>query len=224
MATAKKTHDSLASALAAAQGEMNDARLGGSGNFGHYADLPSLRAACVPVLSSHGIAVVQIVTGDGHTVSVTTRLLWGSETLDCGPLVIPVTGARGNLCHAIGSAVTYGRRYTLGGCVMLAASEDDEGEALAGTRSEPFRRPSATRTEKFDSGRAREIMTKEIGCETKDHAEAVIRFATDCRLGAADIDTEGGAILAALRAGLADGGGDWAGYLSSAVKAWKAQA
>ena len=42
-------HDSLASALAAAQGEMNDARLGGSGNFGHYADLPSLRAACVPV-------------------------------------------------------------------------------------------------------------------------------------------------------------------------------
>jgi len=219
MPAAKKTHDSLASALAAAQGEMNDARLGGSGNFGHYADLPSLRAACVPVLSSHGIAVVQIVTGDGSTVSVTTRLLWGSETLDCGPLVIPVTGARGNLCHAIGSAVTYGRRYTLGGCVMLAASEDDEGEALAGTVT-PAHRPA--RMDK--AGQAKAIMREEIGCKTKEHAEAVIRFATDCRLGVADLDTEGEEILAGLRAGFADGRNSWAGYLKSAVSAWEEQA
>ncbi len=219
MATAKKTHDSLASALAAAQGEMNDARLGGSGNFGHYADLPSLRAACVPVLSSHGIAVVQIVTGDGHTVSVTTRLLWGSETLDCGPLVIPVTGARGNLCHAIGSAVTYGRRYTLGGCVMLAASEDDEGEALAGTVI-PVRRSA-----RMDhAGQARSILSGDIGCKTSEDAEAAIRFATDYRFGAADLDTEGDAILTALHSLRDTCGGDWTGYLKSAVKAWEEQA
>lgn len=221
MPTPKKTHDSLASALAAAQGEMNDARLGGSGNFGPYSDLPSLRAACVPVLSSHGIAVVQIVTGDGSTVSVTTRLLWGSETLDCGPLVIPVTGARGNLCHAIGSAVTYGRRYTLGGCVMLAASEDDEGEALAGTVT-PARRSEPSRID--HAGQARAILSGDIGCKSADEAEAAIRFATDCRLGAADLDTEGEEILAALKQLAQDGGGNWTGYLNSAVKAWKAQA
>ncbi len=216
---AKKPHDSLASALAAAQGEMIDARLGGKGNFGHYADLPSLRAACVPVLSSHGIAVAQIVTGDGSTVSVTTRLLWGSETLDCGPLVIPVTGARGNLCHAIGSAVTYGRRYTLGGCVMLAASEDDEGEALAGTVA-PSRRPA--RMDK--AGQARAILSGDIGCKSAGDAEAAIRFATDCRLGAADLNTEGDTILTALHSLRDTCGGDWTGFLNSAVKAWEAQA
>ena len=220
MATPKKTHDSLASALAAAQGEMNDARKGGKGNFGHYADLPSLRAACVPHLSNHGIAVIQIVTGDGHTVSVTTRLLWGSETLDSGPLVIPVTGAKGNLCHAIGAAVTYGRRYTLGGCVMLAASEDDEGESLA----EPVAPRRAAQPRLGRAGQAESIMRDEIGCKTQEHAEAVIRFATGCRLGVADLDTEGEEILAGLRAGLADGGGTWTGYLNSAVRAWKAQA
>jgi len=221
MPTPKKTHDSLAAALAAAQGEMNDARLGGKGNFGHYADLPSLRAACVPALSNHGIAVIQIVTGDGNTVSVTTRLLWGSETLDCGPLVIPVTGARGDLCHAIGSAVTYGRRYTLGGCVMLAASEDDEGEALAGTVT-PARRPAPSRID--HAGQARSILSGDIGCKSADEAEAAIRFATDCRRGAADLDTEGEEILTALKQIAQDGGGNWTGYLNSAVKAWKAQA
>ena len=219
MATAKKTHDSLASALAAAQGEMTDARLGGKGNFGHYADLPSLRAACVPVLSSHGIAVVQIVTGDGSTVSVTTRLLWGSETLDCGPLVIPVTGARGNLCHAIGSAVTYGRRYTLGGCVMLAASEDDEGEALAGTVT-PAHRPARMDT----AGKARAILSKEIGCGSANDAEAAIRYSTSGKLGAADLNSEGDEILAALESLRDTCGGDWTGYLKSAVAAWEQQA
>jgi len=202
-------HDSLASALAAAQGEMNDARLGASGNFGHYADLPSLRAACVPVLSSHGIAVVQIVAGDGHTVSVTTRLLWGSETLDCGPLVIPVTGARGNLCHAIGSAVTYGRRYTLGGCVMLAASEDDEGEALAGTTAS-----------RGGEAQVKSILRHEVKCETKEDAEAAIRFATEGRMGLEDLPAHHDIVADRLARAREEGGGSWSGYLSSARQYW----
>jgi hypothetical protein len=161
------------------------------------------------------------VTGDGNTVSVTTRLLWGSETLDCGPLVIPVTGARGNLCHAIGSAVTYGRRYTLGGCVMLAASEDDEGEALAGTVT-PARRPAPSRMD--TAGKARAILSGGIGCKSSDDAEAAIRYSTSGKFGAADLNSEGDEILAALESLRDTCGGDWTGYLNSAVAAWEEQA
>ena len=52
----------------------------------------------------------------------------------------------------------------------------------------------------------------------------MIRFATGCRLGVASLDTEGEEILAALKQAAKDGGGDWTGYLKSAVEAWEEQA
>jgi hypothetical protein len=72
--------------------------------------------------------------------------------------------------------------------------------------------------------RARAILREGIKCKTKEDAEAAIRFATDFRLGAADLDTEGDEILSALHSLRDDCGGDWTGYLNSAVKAWEEQA
>jgi len=165
MPAKKTTHETLASALAAAQGDMSNASKNAKNPHfrSTYADLASLRDAVIPVLAGHGIALVQLCDGDGQTVSVTTRLLFGAEQMDCGKLTIPITGAR-NPAQAAGSAITYARRYQLGAVAGVAATEDDDGNSLDGTRAAPFRRPSATRAEKFHSGRAREIMTTEIGC------------------------------------------------------------
>lgn len=216
---AKKTHETLASALAAAQGDMSNASKNAKNPHfkSTYADLASLRDAVIPVLAAHGIACIQLCDGDGQSVSVTTRLLFGAESMDCGRLTIPIGGAR-NPAQAVGAAITYARRYQLGAVAGVAA-EDDDGNSLDGTRAAP---PRPARMDR--AGQARAIMRDDVGCETKDHAEAVIRFATDCRLGVADLDTEAEEILAGLRAALADGGGTWTGYLSSAVSAWKAQA
>ena len=74
------------------------------------------------------------------------------------------------------------------------------------------------------AGQARAILSGDIGCKSAEDAEAAIRFATDCRLGAADLNTEGDTILTALHSLRDDCGGDWTGYLKSAVEAWENQA
>jgi len=216
---AKKTHETLASALAAAQGDMSNASKNAKNPHfkSTYADLASLRDAVIPVLAAHGIACIQLCDGDGQSVSVTTRLLFGAESMDCGRLTIPIGGAR-NPAQAVGAAITYARRYQLGAVAGVAA-EDDDGNSLDGTRAAP---PRPARMDK--AGQARAILSGDIGCKSAGDAEAAIRFATDCRLGAADLDTEGDTILTALHSLRADCGGDWTGYLNSAVKAWEAQA
>ena len=216
---ATKKHENLASALAAAQGEMSNASKNAKNPHfkSTYADLASLRDAVIPVLAAHGIACVQLCDGDGQSVSVTTRLLFGAEAMDCGRLTIPIGGAR-NPAQAVGAAITYARRYQLGAVAGVAA-EDDDGNSLDGTRAAP---PRPARVDK--AGQARAILSGDIGCKSAEDAEAAIRFATDCRLGAADLDTEGDTILTALHSLRADCGGDWTGYLNSAVKAWEAQA
>jgi len=219
MATQKKTHDNLASALAAAQGEMSNASKNAKNPHfkSTYADLASLRDAVIPVLAAHGIALIQLCDGDGQTVSVTTRILFGAESMDCGRLTIPIAGAR-NPAQAVGAAITYARRYQLGAVAGVAA-EDDDGNSLDGTRAAPARPARINK-----AGQARAILSGDIGCKNPDDAEAAIRFATDYRLGAADLDTEGSEILSALHSLRSDCGGDWTGYLKSAIKAWEAQA
>ena len=218
---AKKTHETLASALAAAQGDMSNASKNAKNPHfkSTYADLASLRDAVIPVLAAHGIACIQLCDGDGQSVSVTTRLLFGAESMDCGRLTIPIGGAR-NPAQAVGGAITYARRYQLGAVAGVAA-EDDDGNSLDGARA-PARRPAPSRMD--HAGQARAILSGDIGCKSAGDAEAAIRFATDCRLGAADLNTEGDTILTALHSLRDDCGGDWTGYLKSAVEAWEKQA
>ena len=217
---AKKTHETLASALAAAQGDMSNASKNAKNPHfkSTYADLASLRDAVIPVLAAHGIACVQLTSGDGSSASVTTRFMGYGEQMDLGTLTLPITGGRGNPAHVLGGCITYLRRYSLSAACNVAA-EDDDGNSLDGTRAAP---PRPARMDK--AGQARAILSGDIGCKSAGDAEAAIRFATDCRLGAADLDTEGDTILTALHSLRADCGGDWTGYLNSAVKAWEAQA
>ena len=218
----KKTHDTLASALAAAQGEMSNASKNAKNPHfkSTYADLASMRDAVIPVLSAHGIACIQLCEGDGASVSITTRFMFGAEVMDCGKLTIPIAGAR-NPAQAAGAACTYGRRFSLGAACNLAA-EDDDGNSLDGTRAAPPRRPAPSRMD--HAGKARAILSKEIGCGSASDAEAAIRYSTSGKLGAADLDTEGDEILGALESLRETCGGDWTGYLNSAVEAWEAQA
>jgi len=228
---AKKTHETLASALAAAQGEMSNASKNAKNPHfkSTYADLASLRDAVIPVLAAHGIACVQLTSGDGASASVTTRFLGYGEQMDLGTLTLPITGGRGNPAHVLGSCLTYLRRYSMSAACNVAAadeddgagSRDDDGNSLDGARA-PARRPAPSRMD--HAGQARAILSGDIGCKSAGDAEAAIRFATDCRLGAADLITEGDTILTALHSLRDDCGGDWTGYLKSAVEAWEKQA
>jgi hypothetical protein len=124
---------SLAGALAKAQGEMEAASKANiNPHFkSKYADLASVWDACRLPLSKHGLAVLQPVRADGPKVTITTLLVhasgeWISESL--------TMTAQQNTPQAVGSAITYGRRYGLSAMVGIAPDDDDGNAASQGKR------------------------------------------------------------------------------------------
>lgn len=117
----------LAKALAAAQAEIGGAAKSKvNPHFkSSYADLSEVMDACRPALTKHGISVVQMPSADGPAVTVTTVLL--HESGEYLKSALTMTAAQ-NTPQAIGSAITYARRYALAAMVGVAP-EDDDGNA-----------------------------------------------------------------------------------------------
>jgi hypothetical protein len=124
-----KTSDNLnelAKALAAAQGEMKNATLNKvNPHFkSKYADLAAIRDTVTPALAKHGIAVVQGTDTEENSIVVFTRLIHSSGQWIESRFPIPYDKPQ-----AMGSGITYGRRYTLSAVTNIAADEDDDGNA-----------------------------------------------------------------------------------------------
>lgn len=132
MTTSEQINE-LATALAKAQGEIGGAvKDAQNPHFrSKYADLASVREAAKP-LAKHGLAVIQscrmAVRDDGMVAEVETRLLHSSGQWMADTLAVPVSKPD---AQGIGSAITYGRRYTLAAFAGIAP-EDDDGEAAVG--------------------------------------------------------------------------------------------
>ena len=213
MPTKAPQHTSLAAALAAAQGEMGNAHKNAKNPHfrSSYADLASLRDAVIPVLSRHGIALVQLADGDGSSVSVTTRIMGHGESMDCGSLTIPISGAR-NAAQAIGSAITYARRYQLGAVAGVAATEDDDGNALDGVA--PQRRYPAPPS---PAAQLRSLLKNQIECTSKEDADNVIRLVSEGSLGVGAIEAQPDTVLGLIDRAL-DRFGGYAEILNTARK------
>jgi hypothetical protein len=128
----------LNAALCKAQSEMGPARKGkvNPAFRSNYADLASVIEAVQP-LHDHGIAYQQLVSVEGANVSVRTILRHVSgQVLDCGAMV---ARAKDESAQAIGSALTYLRRYSLQTACGIA-SADDDGQAAG--RPAPTPTPS----------------------------------------------------------------------------------
>lgn len=124
----------LAKATAQAQGKMKAAAKDSANPFfkSKYADLASIWEACRDALAESGLAVFQPARTEGAKVTVTTLLAhadgeWLSEDL--------TVTAKEESPQAIGSAITYARRYGLAAMVGVAP-EDDDGE-MAHSRDTP---------------------------------------------------------------------------------------
>lgn len=129
-ATRSPSIAALAAALSKAQGEMEAASKASTNPHfkSKYADLASVWDACRGPLSKHGLSVLQPVSADGPSVTVTTILAhssgeWISEAL--------TMTAQQNTPQGVGSTITYGRRYGLSSMVGIAP-DDDDGNAASG--------------------------------------------------------------------------------------------
>ena len=119
----------MAGALVAALGEMSEVpktHKAKAGSYEYtYADLSDAFGVARPVLARHGLGVVQDVSVDDDRVRVTTILVHGSgEKMMFGPVGLPTGGTP----QAVGSAVTYARRYGLLAALGIAADDDDDGQ------------------------------------------------------------------------------------------------
>lgn len=136
----------LAAALAKAQSVMTGAlRDSENPHFrSRYADLASVWEACREPLSSNGLSVAQLpgITDRG-TVTVETVLLHESGEFIGGTIEIPAAKSD---AQAIGSALTYARRYSLAAVVGIAP-EDDDAEGAVGRGNAPGKKTQAPKKE-----------------------------------------------------------------------------
>lgn len=128
-------YPSLAAALAAFQADLPTVHKGATGQVGQnrnykYADLSDLNGAVLPRLGAVGLSfsAKPTVTADGRFIlAYVLRHVSGDE--DGGEWPLP----EGN-SQAIGSALTYARRYCLQAVTGVAPDEDDDGRAAGDTR------------------------------------------------------------------------------------------
>ena len=126
------TLGALAAALAKAQGAMSGASKDAKNPHfnSRYADLAAIVEACREPLAVNGLAVVQIPsTPEAGLVCMVTLVIHSSgEFLESEPLTVQAKDAGP---QAVGSCLTYLRRYQLAALVGIAP-EDDDAEAAEG--------------------------------------------------------------------------------------------
>jgi hypothetical protein len=129
MTTHSESLNELAPALAKAQAAMKAADMDGENPHfrSRYATLASITAAVKKPLAEHGLAVVQGVGAGEGTAKVTTMVVHASGQWIASELALPV-GERATP-QAIGSAISYGRRYGLAGLLGVVSDTDDDGNA-----------------------------------------------------------------------------------------------
>ena len=144
------TISALAGALINAQSELQNVLIRktgearGGGNFAgyKYAELQEFLPEIVKILRQNALVVVQspetIRDGDILVVKMITRIFHGSgewiET-ECGVPALKIDP------QAIGSAITYARRYAVLSALGLIPTDDDD-DALRARSPEPAKKPA----------------------------------------------------------------------------------
>jgi len=124
----------LAGALSKAQGQIVPAKYDAQNPHlkSRYTTLASVWDAIRKPLSDNGLAVVQIVTTEPDGMYLLTRLMHSSGQFVQATYPIAAGDSRGvSAAQAVGSALTYARRYSLTALVGVVSDDDDDGNSAA---------------------------------------------------------------------------------------------
>jgi len=153
----------LAVALVKAQAEIKHAPTLSENPYfkSKYADLPTVIDTAKPILTKHGLAVVQTVGGINDTINITTLLMhtsgqWISDTVNFKPQKPGIQDA--------GAVITYLRRYSYAAITGIASEEDDDGNA----HDQPINGKKKAEVPVVDISEAREKTLKHLRASTLD--------------------------------------------------------
>lgn len=118
----------LAEALSKVQAEIKDAKLDSSNPHfkSKFASLESVYAATRTVLAKHGLSFTHVVEPWQDAITVSTVLMHSSGQWMKSVMPVRLDTSKP---QAIGSAISYGKRYTLAAMVGITDTEDDDGNA-----------------------------------------------------------------------------------------------
>lgn len=195
------------SALAKAQSEFLSPIKDAKYNYGRYATLTGCLEAVKPALNKYGLFVSQIVEPmDARNLRIKTIVFHESgHSLELGSIIVSIdTGGRMNANQAAGSAITYGRRYSLCAALGISAIEDDDdgnasgqgsaGEHYAQRKAPVAKKPTISQeqvnamvadfTAKFESCATPEELNgiaTEVGKQIKPVRDALVTVFKDAR-------------------------------------------
>ena len=171
----KSSHPkTIEEALARFQMEHHAAGKDGKANYGTYTTLAGGLNAVQPATHlglSHTQTFEHIVVGEKVVTVLKTRLLFTGEDRDYDTVIesnLPfpdLVPNRGNIMQALGSAITYARRYSLLAIYGLAGDDDDaEGSAPVAVKKEIARSPQrgANARQAKPSSVAHEMVTGKV--------------------------------------------------------------
>lgn len=132
--------DKIMPALLSVKRQMGAVKKDAANNFfkSKYADLNNYLEEIEPVLQSNGLVLLQPCSG--RTVKSIIFHAESGQYVSSSMELIMVKEDN----HALGSAQTYARRYSLAGLLAFQSTEDDDGEASVGRGKDKFLAPKST--------------------------------------------------------------------------------
>lgn len=146
MNTQSDNINELALALSKAQAENGTVAKDAKNPFykNNYATLAQVWETVRPILTSHGLSVVQMPSHDENGYYVESMLIHSSgQWIKSKTYMKPVKDDP----QGIGSLISYARRYALQSLVMVCP-DDDDGEAAMGRNTAPVVKATVTKVVK----------------------------------------------------------------------------
>lgn len=163
-----ETVGEIAKALAAVHGEIENAKKNAKNPHfrSDYADLAEIINTATPVLTKHGISIVQSPGMADGLVTVESIMLHTSGEWIKGTAAAPMQKQDP---QGVGSAVTYLRRYSLAALCGIA-QEDDDGNAASPPRESPRQQSGEEKPKQAGNGPASEkqvVFVKKLANSSK---------------------------------------------------------
>lgn len=128
----RNARQAYTAAIAAMQEDMPEVVERGKAHNTKYATFEDINAAVRPVLMRHGFAITFRVHQEGATIRVTAVLSHREGHSEETSIEMPAdTSGSKNAVQAVGSSISYGKRYTMSALLNIATRGEDDDAAGA---------------------------------------------------------------------------------------------